>query len=151
MQLIYQNWIWIVVAIAILAFFFLQRSRGGFGGGHGHSSVGGIGGFEHGSGGFGHDGLGHHGHHGHRGQDDEDGTRRASPQPIEAVDPVSNSAIPTAGAITSVYQGKAYYFASKENRGRFEAAPQDFAGKAQAAAMTAGDDVERPRRRRHGC
>lgn len=135
MQDIGQSWIWIVIAVAILAFFFLRRGR------RSHSGLG--------DGGLGHGG---HGHHGHHERDDEDRTRPASTQPIEAaIDPVSGSAIPTAGAITSVYQGKAYYFASKENRDRFEAAPQDFAGKAQGVAMGGGESAERPRHRHHGC
>lgn len=143
MQDISQTWIWIVIVVAILAFFFLRRGRrshGGFGdGGLGH---GGFGGFGHGG----------HGHHGYHDRDDEDRTRPASQQPIEAaIDPVSGSAIATAGAITSVYQGNAYYFASKENRDRFEAAPQDFAGKVQGVPIGGGESAERPRRRHHGC
>lgn len=151
MQDISQSWIWIVIAVAILAFFFLRRGRrshGGFGdGGHGHGGVGRLG---HGSfGGLGHGG---HGHHGHDDRDDEDRTRPASTQPIEAaIDPVSGSAIATAGAITSVYQGKAYYFASKENRDRFEATPQDYAAKVQGIPVGGSDRAERPHRRHHGC
>ena len=152
MQSIDQNWIWIVVAIAILAFFFLQRGRrhGGFSGGHGHGGRARLGGFEHGGfGGFGHDGLGHYGHR-HRGNGD--GAQSASAPPVEAaIDPVSGSAIPTAGAITSVYQGKAYFFASKENRDRFEAAPQDFAGKVQGLPIRDSENIDEPRHRHHGC
>jgi len=156
MQGIDQNWIWIVVAIAILAFFFLQRGRrhGGFGGGHGHGGLGGFGG-GHGHGGLG--GLGGfdpggHGRHGHAERDEEGRERARSSQPVEAaIDPVSGSAIATAGAVTSIYQGKAYYFASKENRDRFEAAPEDFAGKAQGVPITSGEEIARPRHRRHGC
>lgn len=122
-----QNWIWILIAVAILAFFFLRHGR--FGSGHGPD-----------------------GHHRRQDGDDEARTRPASSQRIEAaIDPVSGSAIPTAGAITSVYQGKAYYFASKENRDRFEAAPQDYAAKVQGIPVTGSDSAERPRRRRHGC
>lgn len=142
MQGISQNWIWIVAAIAILAFFFLRR------GGHGDGERGGLGGFEHGGmGGFGHDGLGH----GHHQRNDDDRRHASAPRLEAAIDPVSGSAIPTAGAITSVYQGKAYYFASKENRDRFEAAPGDFAGKAEGVPIAAGEDAERPRHRHHGC
>ncbi|WP_447954044.1 YHS domain-containing protein [Sphingopyxis chilensis] len=146
MQDIGQSWIWIVIAVGILAFFFLRRGRrshGGFGdGGHGHGGLEGLGGFGHGG----------HGHHGDHGRDDEDRTHPASQQSVEAaIDPVSGSAIPTAGAITSIYQGKAYYFASKENRDRFEAAPLDFAGKVQGVPIGGGESAERPRRRHHGC
>jgi len=154
MQALGQNWIWIAIAVAVLAFFYLRRGRrghGGFGaGGHGHGGLEGLGGLGHG--GFGGMGHGGHGDHGdHRG-DDEDRTRPVSQPPVEAaIDPVSGSAISTAGAITSIYQGQAYYFASKENRDRFEAAPQDFAGKVQGVPIGGGERAERPRRRRRGC
>lgn len=126
-----QNWIWILIAVAILAFFFLRRGRrpGGFGSGHGP-----------------------HGDHGGQDRAEGAGTLPASSQRIDAaIDPVSGSAIPTAGAITSVYQGKAYYFASRENRERFEATPQDYAAKVQGVPITGSDSAERPRRGRRGC
>lgn len=144
MQNIGQNWIWIVLIIAFVAFHLFGHGRhrhgGSADGGHGHGGVDGFGG-------FGHDG------HGHHGQDDRDQSPRdPGSQPVEAaIDPISGSAIPTAGAITSVYQGKAYYFASKENRDRFEAAPQDFAGKAQGVPMEHGENMDRRRHRHGGC
>ena len=140
MQELTQNWSWILIAVAIVAFFLLRRGRrhGGFGhGGHGH------GGFDLG---------GTHGHHHHRDSDD-DADRRGVPWPQQlpetVVDPVSGAAVRTADAITSVYQGRAYYFASKEDRDRFEAAPQDYANKVQGIPI--GGSAERPRRRHHGC
>lgn len=140
MENIGQNWFWIAIAVAIAAFILLGRGRrghGGFGGGgHGHGGFGGFG----------------HGGHGRHDRDDEEPTRPASPQPVEAaIDPVSGSAIPTAGAITSVYEGKAYFFTSKENRDRFEAAPKDFAGKVQGVALGSGENPDRPRQRHGGC
>lgn len=50
--------------------------------------------------------------------------------PEAAVDPVSGETVRTGQALTSLYEGKVYYFASKENRERFEAAPQQYAHKA---------------------
>lgn len=137
MQDLTQNWSWILIAVAVVAFFFLRRGhgrRGGFGhGGDGHGAF---------------DGDGDHRHH--RDREDDDRREAPWPEPPEAVvDPVSGTAVHTAGAMTSVYQGRAYYFASKENRDRFEAAPQDYANKVQGIAI--GGSAERPRRRRHGC
>ena len=141
MQIIGQNWIWIVLIVAFVGFhlFGHGRHRHGFGGGgHSHGGIEGLGGLGHGS-------------HGHAGHGDDAQSGPGSPQVDVAIDPVGGSAISTAGAITSVYQGKAYYFASKENRDRFEAAPQDFAGKAQGAPMESEENVERGRHRHGGC
>lgn len=134
------NWTWILIAVAILAFFFLHRGRGGFGHGGGH-----------GFGGFGGSGHGHHGGHGHAGHDRDQSNRSASTPPEAAIDPVSGAAIPTAGAITSVYQGRAYYFASKENRDRFEAVPEDYVGKMLGAPVGDSESTERPHHRHGGC
>ena len=126
-----QNWSWILIVSAVVAVFvFLQRGRR-----RGGSDF--------------------DGNPGHRHQRDlEDADRRGVPWPRQqlpdsVVDPVSGATVRTAGAITSVYEGRAYYFASKENRDRFEAAPQDFANKVQGIPMTG--NAERPHRRHHGC
>ena len=128
MQYIGQNWIWIVVIAAFVAFHLFGHGRhghGGSGGGsHRHGSAEGLGGVGHG-------GQGHGGH----GPGDEARSSSSSRADV-VIDPVSGSAVATTGAITSIYQGNAYYFASKENRDRFEAAPQDFARKVQ------GDPIE---------
>lgn len=141
MQELTQNWTWILIAIAVAAFFLLRRvnRHGGFGqSGHGH------GGFDLG---------GNHGHHHHRHSNDAD--RRDVPWPQQppetVVDPVSGAAIRTADAITSVYQGRAYYFASKENRDRFEASPQNYANKVQGIPIGGEDGAGRARRRHRGC
>ena len=127
------NWTWILIAVAILAFFFLRRGHGGFGHGSG--------------GGFGH---GHHGGHDRSGHDRDQ--NRPPPTPPEAgIDPVSGAAIPTAGAITSVHQGMTYFFASKENRDRFESAPEDYAGKTQGVTAGDSESAERPHHRHGGC
>ena len=150
MQDIGQNWVWILIAVAVLAFFFLRRGRRGHGdvghGDHGHGSSDGM---DHG--GFGAVG---HGSHGDRDNAREMSDSRPDPwaQPPEAaIDPVSGSAVSTASAITSVHQGKAHYFGSKENRDRFEAAPQEYASKAQGVPIDWRDGASRPHRRHRGC
>lgn len=69
------------------------------------------------------------------------------PEPADrAVDPVTNKTISTAGAVTSLYQGRVYYFESAENRQRFEASPGHYVREAPAR-RTAGHDA---RGHRHG-
>jgi len=51
-----------------------------------------------------------------------------------------------------LYQEKIYYFASKENRERFEAAPQEYAPKVAGHPVRSAEPAyERPRRRSGGC
>ncbi|MDX8477932.1 YHS domain-containing protein [Mesorhizobium sp. VK24D] len=126
-----QNWLWILIGLGVVFFVF----RGGHGFGHmRHSGYG-----------------GHHGHDGHGDGDGWNQDRRpgAVSQTVgAAVDPVSGAAVRTGSALTSLYQGRVYYFASKDNRDRFEAAPNEFAGKASGIEL--GGPPERPRRR-GGC
>lgn len=111
---------WLWVAVGIGAAYYLLRGRlGGRAGG---------------------------GHAGHR--DPSDAPAAANP-PEAAVDPVSGEAVRTEQALTSLYQEKIYYFASKENRDRFEAAPQEYAPKAVGHPVAATRE-QRPRRR-GGC
>ncbi|TAK88046.1 MAG: YHS domain-containing protein [Betaproteobacteria bacterium] len=122
-----QNWVWVVVAIAIAWFLF----RGRFGGVL--ESLGGHGG-------------------GHSLQDEQPERARLANAPEAAVDAVSGEAVRTAQALSSVYQEKIYYFASKENRDRFEAAPQDYAQKVAGHPVRSAEPAhERPRRRSGGC
>lgn len=135
-----QNWVWVVLAIGA-AFYFLRGGLGGHAGGHG----GGLGGLFGGMGHGGHGGGGGHGDHG-----EQPDLPAASDAPEAAVDPVGGEAVRTAQALTSVYQGKIYYFASKENRDRFEAAPQEYAHKAAGHPVHSAESPrERPRGR--GC
>lgn len=145
-----QNWVWVLVGVAIVWFAF-RGGRGGHSSGHGGLGglLGGLGHGGHGGllGGMGHGGHGA-GHGDHGGQPD---TRPAGSAPEAAVDPVGGEAVRTAQALTSVYEGKIYYFASKENRDRFEAAPQEYAGKAAGHPVRPAEAAyERPRRR-GGC
>ena len=139
-----QNWVWVLIGIAV-AWFLLRGSshsgrHGGLLGGLGHGGHGGLLG-----------GMGHGRHGGHGTPSGEPDTRPADSAPEAAVDPVGGQAVRTAQALTSVYQEKIYYFASKENRDRFEAAPQEYARKAVGHPVRPAEAAyERPRRR-GGC
>lgn len=134
-----QNWIWILLGIAI-AWFAMRRGFGGVHGGHmgGHGAGGLLG------------GMGHGEHGG--GYDSEPRQPETSGQmPEAAIDAVSGEAVRTEHAVTSIYQGKIYYFASKENRDRFESAPQDYAHKAAGHPVHSAERTEYRPRRRGGC
>lgn len=115
-----QNWVWLLAALG-LGIYFFRGGMGGLAGGMGHS--------------------------GHAAAGEASGGGADAPD--AAVDPVGGDAVRTAQALTSLYQGKIYYFASKENRERFEAAPQDYAKNAVGhSPQSAGSP---PPARRHGC
>lgn len=69
-------------------------------------------------------GVGRH-HHG------GDGEGVSQPRTESNIDPVSGQPVDPQTAVTSVYQGRIYYFATRENRDRFEATPEQFAAKSQ--------------------
>lgn len=69
-------------------------------------------------------GVGKH-HHG------GDGEGVSQPESASNIDPISGQAVDPQTAVTSAYQGRIYYFASRENRDRFEASPEQFAVKSQ--------------------
>lgn len=136
-----QNWIWILLGLGAL--FLFGRGR------------------HHGS------GLGHHGYGGYGRGDGESGSmqmgsagsempggdRSQHPgQPGLAIDPVTREDVSTDKALTSIYQGRIYYFASAENRQRFEASPAQFAreGLGHSVGPAEGSEQRRPRRR-GGC
>lgn len=103
---------WVWIVFALGVFLMLRR--GGFGRmGHGH----------------------HHAGHGR-------GTDEVKDSEDRLKDPVSGELVNPDGAINSTYQGHTYYFGSRENRDKFEAAP------AQYASATAGRTHHH---RRHGC
>ena len=129
-----QNWVWVAVAIGV-AFYFLRGSLGAHAGGHGGGLL---------------EGMGHGGHAGGGGHGEPPDSRAMANAPEAAVDAVSGAALRTAQALTSLYQGKIYYFASKENSDRFEAAPQDYAAKAAGHPVGAAEAPQDPPRR-HGC
>lgn len=53
------------------------------------------------------------------------------PESGPVTDAVSGEMVDPQTAVTSVYQGRTYYFATRENRNCFEAAPQQYAVKSQ--------------------
>ena len=115
MQWLAQNWIWILL---IVGFFFMMR-RGGCGMGGGMKS------------------------HEHHGGDMQHGTDENKPA-ATTIDPVNKATLDTAVALTSVYRGKIYYFASAENRAIFEADPVQYAGSDQP-------DAQQHKTHHHGC
>lgn len=134
MNFLSQNWWWILLVIGV----FLLFSRRG-----------------HGLGGFGH---GHHGYQTSPGgyREDRDHSEHSasghSIRPAVATDPVTHKDVPTTQAVTSVYQGRIYYFENADSRQRFEAAPDQYAREGLSYPVASeARTVERPRRRRGGC
>lgn len=142
MNTLSQNWVWILIGLGVLVFLFRGGHRGLGGFGHG--------GFGHAGHGHGRDYLGRHDHGEGAGEARQDYAAPAPP-PESAIDPVSGAAVRVADAVTSVHQGRVYYFASKENRDRFEASPGEFAAKAAAPLIDRNAGLERPHHRRRGC
>jgi YHS domain-containing protein len=71
-------------------------------------------------------GMSSHRGHAHReGGGQDDARARTS-----ATDPVSGRPVDERAAVATVYQGSNYYFESRENRDRFEAAPEKYAKQA---------------------
>lgn len=73
-------------------------------------------------------------------------------------DPVSRRAVNLSGTpVSAVYQGRAYYFESRENRDTFETNPDKYLGGSPVAGGLIGaqaaqtDQTDRPHRRRAGC
>lgn len=136
METITQNWFWIVLVVGVIAYFMFGSGRGGFGhgGGHGGTGLGGFGG---------------HGGHGGGGRDERSNTTAQPPEAV--IDAVSGAAVRATDALTSVYRGQVYYFASKESRDRFEASPEEFAAKVAGSVASPGAPSQRSHGRGHGC
>ena len=125
MEWITQNWLLIVFGIGLV----MRMRRGGMGcGGHGSGS--------------------HHRGAGHAGQHDANvhGSHgdAATGATLPATDPVSGRSVDPLQAIASIHRGAPVYFESRENRDRFEAAPDQF------PTVQAAQPAE-PGRRRGGC
>lgn len=149
MEWLTQNWVWVALGIGV-AFYFFRGGLGGHAGGHG-GLLGGMGHGAHGGGLGGHEGGHGSDGGGHERDAEQPNSRVAANAPEAAVDPVGGEAVRTAQALTSLYQDKIYYFASKENRDRFEAAPQEFAQKAAGHPVGSADAPRERPRRRGGC
>lgn len=119
MQWLSQNWIWIILVIGVI--LLMRRGGMGRGMGHGHS----------------------HGNDGHARQDRESNSPRTDPD-TRPKDPVNGEIVNPETALNSMYQGRVYYFASRENRDTFEASPAQYASRA-------GERDEAHRHHRHGC
>lgn len=139
MEWLTQNWILVALGIGV-AFYFFRGGLGGHAGGHGGALLG---------------GMGHGGHGGdsggHERNDAQPESRVAANAPEAAVDPVGGDAVRTAQALTTLYQNKIYYFASKENRDQFEAAPQEYAQKVAGHLVGPAEAPRERPRRRGGC
>jgi YHS domain-containing protein len=94
---------------------FLMMRRGGMGHGHSHGS----------------------GEHTHRNPGSDAADRSAK-------DPISGEIVNPETAVNAMYQGRVYYFASRENRDTFEASPAQYAARA-------GEHDDEHRHHRHGC
>ncbi|MBE0624458.1 MAG: YHS domain-containing protein [Burkholderiales bacterium] len=102
-------------------------------------------------GGFGHYAGGHAGYgHGGRGAQSARGATSNRPTPGATIDPVNGKPVRTDKALTTLYRGSIYYFASRENRDRFEAAPQDYAPRFAGGRVDSDGTVDHQTRRR-GC
>lgn len=80
----------------------------------------------------------------------DSGRQEIIEQADAAIDPVTHKAISTAGAATSVYQGRIYYFESAESRQRFEASPAQYAREAPTRRTTSAGEGQRSDDHRHG-
>ncbi|MFG1244431.1 hypothetical protein V5F34_24555 [Xanthobacter autotrophicus] len=124
MDWIFQNWIWI--ALAIGAFYFMTRMGGR--------------------------GMGRSARHSHgTAQDGPSSDVGAGPRSV--LDPVSRQSVSGSSSISSVYRDRAYYFASRENREAFEAAPEKYLTGMFASGQAIGNqhDDDHPHRHRRGC
>lgn len=124
-----QNWSWI--ALAVGGMFLVTRMGGSLGGGC--------------------CGMG-------RSMNQNQGSGDSSPPargtgPGTAFDPVSRSALPAGAVISTVYEGRAYYFESRENRDTFECNPEKYLTGSPVVGQAIGSEgasIDRTQRR-HGC
>jgi len=102
MEWLSQNWVYLLLLLGVV----FMMARGGMGCGMGS----------------------HHARsrHDHGGGADRDG---ASVR-VGTTDPVNGHPVDPQTAVATVYRGRDYYFESRENRDRFEAAPEKYAGPA---------------------
>ena len=130
-----QNWLWILIGLGALWFFgFAGHRRNRFS---------------------------HHGYGASRESDQDYPYRGDHPsdasqhpgQPGLAIDPVTRKDVATERALTSIYQGRIYYFETAESRQTFEASPEQYArqGLGHSLAPTGGTVQQSHPRRGGGC
>lgn len=122
-----QNWSWI--AIAVGGFFLMTRMGGSLGGG----CCG-------------------------MGQSMNQSPQSSNSPPTDrgtgsgtAFDPVSRRALSAEATISTVYQGRAYYFENRENRDAFETDPKKYLMGSPAVGQVIGSGGASPTQQRHGC
>jgi YHS domain-containing protein len=114
---------WVWILVAVVGYFFLTRMAG-CGGGHFMS----------------------------RGSGNETPSSDQGGSPRMAVDPVSHHHV-GGTTISAVYDGRAYYFESRENRDAFEHNPDKYLATAPSAGQAIGAEgnAGEQHRHRHGC
>lgn len=129
MQWLAQNWLWILLGLGALYFFTRRHGMRGYGMNRGYS------------------------HRQYEQNDDYAPPPAAESRPESLSDPVSGQTFsPGSSTVSTVYRGRAYYFASRENRDAFEADPEKYIASAPAAGQSLESDTyRRPHRRRRGC
>ena len=99
MEWLTQNWTYLLLLVGVILFMRFGGMAFGFGGRRAHPA-----------------------HEPSRQASDDTPVESAS-----ATDPVSRRAVDPKTAVATLYQGRAYYFESRENRDRFEATPEKYA------------------------
>lgn len=135
-----QNWYWAVLAIGLVGCWLLWsgRRRTDAWGHPNHHMLAGSTEFDH-------DGL--------SSGREQRGPPGYQPSPADgpgaAFDQVSGMAVKVSDAVTSVYQGRTFYFASRENRDRFEQAPERYVRGGRRLAASPQQSVLAHQRHRH--
>ena len=117
MNWLVQNWYWAVLAVGLVGYWLIWsgRRRADALSHTQHGMLAGSTHLEHGALSSGEEERGQSGYQPAR-----------ADIPGAAFDLVSGMAVKISDAVTSVYQGRVFYFASRENRDRFEQAPERY-------------------------
>jgi YHS domain-containing protein len=142
MNWLVQNWYWAVLAVGLIGYWLLWSGRRRADA-WGHAPHRMLAGSTH----LDYDGLSSgaepRGQAGYR-------TSRAD-LPGAAFDPVGGMAVKISDAVTSVYQGRTFYFASRENRDRFEQGPERYVRAGGSLAASAQQTAPAHQHHRHAC
>ncbi|MDP1692183.1 MAG: YHS domain-containing protein [Burkholderiaceae bacterium] len=117
MEWLTQNWIYLLLLLGVILFMRFGGMGCGIGGRRAHRAHG----------------------------PEQPGAADRPVEPATPTDPVSRRTVDPKTALATIYQGRAYYFESRENRDRFEAAPEQYADAAGDGQKGAGH------RHRGGC